>query len=365
MAGLIETKTLQWRLQAPDFDKNMVRLLEWGALDTFLQQTNAANSIIPDEVKRRAEASMGNEIAIPVIDYDGDVTVSNTRTCVVADAENTSKIYVVSFNTYAVGYTMVPTLYMNNEIGYNRDYFRKYEKSMRALGQAIDQACVAVLSAEKTQVLLDAIGYTFTSNTIQAPTQMGTEVIGDIDVMMRANGYNGKIHMIGNAGILSLMRKLAQHGANNDVNKTLEYAGKQFHYSNNVTNESGQNGTFYAVEDGNLALLFRYDREASIPGGVKAGDHEWGKVYDPITGLTLGTHYYLSVGDQSGIAGAASADIKCARKEHFSFSVDVAYIVAYNSDKATIPQPIIKANIAAASPNVPMAATPVYVVNNQ
>ena len=68
--------------------------------------------------------------------------------------------------------------------------------------------------------------------------------------------------------------------------------------------------------------------------------------------------------DQSQIAGAASADMTCNVKEYFGFSVDVAFIVAYNSNPATVPNPIIKAQIAARAENVPMG-TPVFVTNSQ
>ena len=60
--------------------------------------------------------------------------------------------------------------------------------------------------------------------------------------------------------------------------------------------------------------------------------------------------------------GAATSDLTCAAKEFFGFSMDVAFLVAYNNDATTIPNPVIKANITAGSANVPLGM-PVYVVN--
>jgi hypothetical protein len=78
--------------------------------------------------------------------------------------------------------------------------------------------------------------------------------------------------------------------------------------------------------------------------------------------LPVGSHYYTAVGDQSAIAGTATADLTCAVKEYFGFSVDVAFLVAYNSDPTTVADPIIKGDIASPATNQPIAM-PVYVTN--
>lgn len=358
--SLVATKLQNWRVENPEFDRNMTRPLEYGALDFFIEQTNAANSILSPELRDRAFASIGNTVQIPVINYDGDVTVSNVRSCVIGDDENTSALYTIVFATYSVGFTMVPAAYMNNEISYDHDFARKMEKVSRALATKLDTDAVAALEAQKTQVFKDLLQYQQTGNVVEVPTQMATEILGDINPIMRANAYPEQIHIVGNAGVDSLVRKLAQHGIYNDVNKQMEYDNKVFHYTNNVVNESGKNGTFFAVADGNVGVLTRVDREALRR--AKANFHEWDVVRLPYIDLPVGSHYYTAVGDQSETAGAATADLTCAVKEYFGFSVDVAFLVAYNSDPTTVANPIIKAEIAAPAANTPIA-TPVYVTN--
>ena len=338
----------------------MTRPLEYGALDFFIEQTRAQNSIISPNLRDRAFASIGNTVQVPVINYDGDVTVSNTRSCVITDDENTSALYTVVWKTFSVGFTMVPTLYMNNEIDYQHDFQRKMEKVCRALATALDQDAIAALSAQKTQVYKDQLQYTVTSNVIQVPTQMATEILGDLNPMMRANSYPRMLHLIGNAGIDSLIRKLAQHGVYNDVNKRMEYDNKVLHYSTQLANESQKIGTLYAVEEGNVGILTRVDREALRR--ARSNFHEWDVVRLPFIDLPVGSHYYTAVGDQSSIAGDACADMVCNVKEYFGFSVDVAFIVAYNSAPSTVPNPIMKAEIAAPESNTPLAM-PVYVAN--
>lgn len=358
--SLVATRLQNWRVENPELDRNMTRPLEYGALDFFIQQTDAPNSIISPNLRDRAFASIGNTVQVPVINYDGDVTVSNVRSCTIADDENTSALYTVNWVTMSVGFTMVPTLYMNNEISYDHDFVRKMEKVVRALANAMDLQAVAALEAAKTQKYNDLLQYTDGGDGIAVPKQMATEILGDINPIMRANAFPEQIHIVGNAGVDSLVRKLAQHGIYNDVNKQMEYEGKVFHYTNNVVNESGNNGTFFAIADGNVGVLTRVDREALRR--TRANFHEWDVVRLPYIDLPVGSHYYTSVGDQSGIAGDASADMTCVVKEYFGFSVDVAFITAYNSNPETVANPVIKAAIEAPATNTPVA-TPVYVTN--
>ena len=358
--SLVATRLQNWRVENPEFDRNMTRPCEYGALDFFIGQTDEANSIINQNLRDQAFASIGNTVQIPVINYDGDVTVANTRSCTIADDENTSALYTVIWKTYSVGFTMVPTAYMNNEISYEHDWRRKMEKVVRALANALDTDAIAALEAGKTQVFKDNLEYTVTGNSIQVPTQMRTEILGDLNPIMRANCYPTQIHIIGNAGVDAVVRKLAQHGVYNDVNKQMEYDNKVLHYTNNIANESGVGGTLYAVADGNVGVLTRVDREALRR--TRANFHEWDVVTLPFIDLPVGSHYYTSVGDQSAIAGDATADLTCAVKEYFSFSVDVAFLVAYNSNPTTVANPVIKAEMASANAGEPIAM-PVYVTN--
>lgn len=358
--SLVATRLQNWRVENPELDRNMTRPCEYGALDFFIEQTNAANSILSPYLRERAFASMGNTVQIPVIEYDGNVQVSNQRTCVIADNENTSALYTIAWVTYSVGFTMVPAAYSNNEISYEHDFMRKMEKISRALANELDKGAVAALEANKTQVFKDLLQYQQVGNVIEVPTQMATEILGDVNPIMRANCYPEMIHIIGNAGVDSLVRKLAQHGVYNDVNKRMEYDNKVLHYTNNVANEEGKNGTFFAAVDGNVGVLTRVDREALRR--ARANFHEWDVVRLPYIDLPVGSHYYTAVGDQSAIMGAATADLTCAVKEYFGFSVDVAFVVAYNSDPETVANPILKAQIAAPGANTPIGM-PVYVTN--
>lgn len=345
------------RVKNPEFDKNEHRLSVYGAFDFFVEQSDR-DPLLTEEMKRQAMDSMGKTLQIPVINYDGNVTVSNVRSCAIADNENTSAIVGVTFATYSVGFTVVPAMYSNNEIDRQNDIEKKLKKVARALGAALDTAALAALEANKTQVIADPLIYSFASNVLSAPWESREDILGDIEPIMNSNDFFGFVHIIGNTGVRSLLRKLAEHAQYNEVDRRLEWEGKYFHFSNRLANAEGKYATFYAVESGNVDLLYRYDRETAR-GGEGAG-HTWEKYNMPYIGIPVGLHYYETVDDQSAIAGDATADLTCAVKQYFGFSVDVAFVVAYNSALATRANPIIKVDIASGE----TYARPVKVVSS-
>lgn len=358
--SLIATRTQEMRLRNPQVDKNMSRLTEWGALDFFLSQTNAPDSMLTDETKRRAFSSMGTDIKIPVIDYDGTVTVANERTCVIEDAENTSELMTVVWKTYAFGFTMVPTMFNNNEIDYQKDFEKKMLKFSRKFLDQVDKDAIAALEAAKTQKFGNLLYYAQTANDVQVNYMQRNDILGDLHPMFRSMDYSGQLHIVGDTGVDAIVRKLEQHGIYNDVNKQLEYANKIFHFTNNMVLESGNFAQFYAVESGNVGMLTRVDREALRRATSKAG-HEWDVINFPFAGFQVGTHYYESVGDQSKTAGAATADMTCNIKEHYGFSVDIAFVVAYNSAPETVSNPVMKVEIK--KDGSQFGGTPVYITN--
>lgn len=360
--SLIATRTLDFIQLNPRLDKNMTRAQEYGALDFFVQQTNAANSIIDAETRQRALASIGNTLKLPVINYDGEVTVNNARSCTIPANDNTSALVTVSWVTYATGFRMFPNRHLNNYITYQHDYNRKFEKILRKLANALDLGAVTALENNKTQVYKDTLIYTNTGNSLQVPYNYRTEILGDLNPIMRANDYHGEIHVIGNAGIDSLVRKLAQNGLYNDVNKQLEYSDKILHFTNNLVNGTGKYGSLYAVEDGNVAILTRLDR-AALAGSRLNESEEFGRVTLPLIGLEAGTHYKKEVGNVADmLTGDESvADMTCDIVEYFGFSLDVAYVTAYNSAPESVANPIVKAEIASPATGT-AAATDVNVV---
>ena len=227
--SLINTRIQNIRAKG-NLDKNELRPSRYGALDLFMQQSEDPAGILTPELKTKAESSIGNTLQTPVIDYDGGVTIGNTRSVTIADSENTSQMYTITFATYSWGFTIVPAMFMNNEISMQQDFERKFNKYLYKFGETLDAAAVAALTAAKSQVFADLLQYTQTGNVIQAPWKLRENLIGDINPMMAANDHFGEIHVLGNAGVESIVRKLAEKDLYNAENKTLQYSDKILHF---------------------------------------------------------------------------------------------------------------------------------------
>lgn len=333
-----------------NLDKYEYRPSRYGALDAFIQQSNDPTGILTEELKQKARTSIGNILETPVIDYDKDITIGNTRTLTIADSENTSKMVQINFATYAFGFTIAPAMYLNNEIGIQKDFETKLMKYIYKLAQKLDQDALAKLAAAKTQVIKNPLLYDNTGNIINAKWTERENVFGDLEPIMAANDFFGQLHIVGDAGVESVMRKLQQHGLYNDVNKQNEFGNKVIHLTNNMPLASGKYAQGYAINSGSLGFMTRFERDCLL-GTVSGDGHEWGIATLPLLNIPCGTYFYDSVGDYSAIAGAATADMTRTRKEHYGFAVDIAFLTPYNSDAKTFASPIIGFNISSEKAN--------------
>lgn len=336
---------IQNTLAKSNLDKNEYRASRYGALNAFMVQSQDPTGILTEDLKQKARASIGTILETPVIDYDAGISIGNERTLTIADSENTSRFVQITFATYAWGFTIAPAMYMNNEIDIQRDFDTKMMKYIYKFAQKLDEVALAALAADKTKVLKNKLLYDFSSNSLNAKWTERENVFGDLEVMMGANDFFGQLHIVGDPGVESIMRKLQQHGLYNDVNKQNEFGNKIVHLSNNIAASEGKYAQGYAVSAGSLGMLTRFERDCLL-GTVSGDGHEWGIATLPLLNMPVGTYFYDSVGDYSGIAGAATADMTRTRKEHYGFAVDVAFITAYNSDRDTLPSPILAFNIS-------------------
>lgn len=344
-----------------NLDKFEYRPSRYGALNAFMVQSEDPTGILTEELKQKARTSIGNTLETPVIDYDADITIGSTRTLTIADSENTSKMVQITFATYAWGFTIAPAMYMNNEIGIQKDFETKMMKYIYAFAKKLDEAALATLAANKTQVLKNPLLYDFSTNAVNAKWTERENVFGDLEVMMGANDFYGQLHIVGDPGVESIMRKLQQHGLYNDVNKQNEFGTKVVHLTNNIAAAVGKYAQGYAVNAGSLGMLTRFERDCLL-GTVSGDGHEWGIATLPLLNMPVGTYFYDSVGDYNDIAGAATADMTRTRKEHYGFAVDVAFLTAYNSAPSTLASPILAFNVSSEDA---VYAKPVVVVNSE
>lgn len=344
-----------------NLDKFEYRPSRCGALNAFMVQSEDPTGILTDELKQKARTSIGNKLETPVINYDAGISIGNERTLTINDSENTSKMVEITFATYAFGFTIAPAMYMNNEISIQKDFQTKMMKYIYKLAQKLDEAALAALAAAKTQVLKNKLLYDFSTNAVNFKWTERENAFGDLDVLMGSNDFYGQLHLIGDPGVESIMKKLQQNGLYNAVNKQNEFGDKIVHLTNNIAASSDKYAQGYAVSAGSLGMLTRFERDCLL-GTVSGDGHEWGIATLPLLNMPCGTYFYDSVGDYNAIAGTATADMERTRKEHYGFAVDVAFITAHNSAPNTLASPILAFNISSKDA---VYAKPVVVVNSK
>ncbi|MCJ8336494.1 MAG: hypothetical protein MJH10_20060, partial [Epibacterium sp.] len=65
----MNTLALEFRAQAPEFDKNEFRVTRAGAFDTFKRQSDAGASWLSSDLIEKVRRSFGNTVKLPAINY--------------------------------------------------------------------------------------------------------------------------------------------------------------------------------------------------------------------------------------------------------------------------------------------------------
>lgn len=317
----------------------------YGALDLFIRETENPMGIISPDLQATAMMAQGNTLEVPVYDKDGSVTINNTRTVTISDDENTTAMQSITLTTYEFGFTMVPAQYSNNEMSYQRDFNQKLTKYINAFLATLDTAALTALNTAKTQVFSNLLGkYTTLSNVINATLAQKLRIIADLNPLMAANDYYEPRHIVGNAGLTSLFLEMQESGLYNDQNRVIQWADKELHFTNRLTDAANKIATGYVVNSGSCGVVYRHDRDSVM--NHRTHKHLFEVVSVPGIPFPMGVYYYDDVADKSALTGAATADLTRTKVEAWSWSVDVGFITQYNDTPASYANGIMKFDIA-------------------
>lgn len=346
--SLVETlmQPLRSKYAPKTMDKNELRFSRYGAWDFFKEQTELQTGVLTPEVRQLIKNSMGNTVKVPVLDAE-DVVISNTRSCTVADSENTSKLVTLTFVTYSFGFTMIPSQHYNNDVAYEQDFQRKLEKYLLKFASVLDTASVNKLNTDKNQYFPAEIlaYYGQVGNALQVADADKNDFYNQLESIMNTMDYYDRINIIGSTSAKPLVNRLDAQGAQNGINEAFQLGGYNWKYTNRLLNNEGVSATLFAVPDGYVAVENRNDPDARARSRV--GTHkEWDEVEVPIVNLKMGSYYYEDCADKSALH-AGTGHLTRTKLEGFEWSTDVCYVTAYNSDPADRFGPILKAEMLA------------------
>jgi hypothetical protein len=328
--SLVLSLTQSLRTQYPNnLDKNERRLSRYGAWDFARKDSTVPGTILTPDIDSKIKMSFGNTVVVPVIDSEV-VAIGNTRSCVVADDENTSKLITLSFVSYAFGFTMYPAQHYNNDVKYQADYDTKLLKYLLQLASVLDSQVITTVDAVKNQFWtgIDPDFYANVGNALQVPQAGKEDFFNQASSVLERMDFYGNPVVLHNTYAKPNMNRLLNQGPNNAINEQFQFDPYTFFGTNRIPNGAGIQSAGYLIQEGSMAVENRNDPDA-IMKSVGPG-MEWNEVDMPIVNLKMGSFYKTECNDASALH-AVSAGLKNTLRESFQFSTDVCFMTVYNS----------------------------------
>ena len=343
------TATLMQPLRSKygNLDKNVQRVSQYGALELFKKQTADPTGILTEEDKTNIKNSFGNSVQIPVIDYT-NVTLSNVRSCAMQVGGINSKLVNVTFATVAFGIALAPAMYENNTIGYKTAFTKQLEAGLIKTAALLDTTGTTHLNTNKNQYFPAALTkyYAQVANAFQVPLAAQGDYWNYIPAIMSEMDFGGVTpEVLTDPMGTALVRKLAANGQNNATNTAYQVLNTDYYESNRVTSGAGVRSTQYLVAPGNLGFVNRLDPDSRM-GNKSTTGKEWGIARNlPIIGLDMGVLYQSDCSDQSAAQAAGLTGLTATLVESWQYSMDYAFISAYNDRPTTDYSPILKVEL--------------------
>lgn len=340
------------KYEAGRMDKNEILFSRYGAYNLFMKQNGSSSSILSPINRLNLERSYGLTAKVPVLKGIG-VSIGDTRSCTVSDAESTTAFVTTTFTPLVWGFTMYPGQYSNkgqalNYVGYDADFMHKADQCTLALMSAVDVLARNAIETNRNTYWVPAIAtsyYLTTGNALQIPNEQKNDAFNQLSAVMEEMDFYGTSDVLGSTSLKPLTTRLEAQGAGNSTNESFQFQLGAFIFtsSNRVTNGTGVASTGYIIGDGQIAVVNRNNPNANGNFTAAGGGVQWGTYMYPLLGMEVGTYYK----DECATTGGAVTD-PATKKESFSFDTELAFMTAYNSDPTTKPSKIVKFEISAA-----------------
>mgnify|MGYP000288904126 CR=1 FL=1 len=153
--------------------------------------------------------------------------------------------------------------------------------------------------------------------------------------------YDEDVYVVSSPALMSNVRKYINQGGGNSENKSYQFNGKNFTFSNRISNT--EQATGYFMPAGSMGLLTRVDTTARMR--ATAGDGtEW--IEDMIPGLPfpVGIMFNSKCADKSVLSKVADGNMKATLVHHWQISFDYAIVTPYQDPAkvGTVPTAIRK-----------------------
>ena len=326
------------RAQYPsNLDRDELRITQTGLVTMALEMTDSANSIVSGDLKEKARNSEGRVLSVPVMTKN-DITISNVRSCTIAADESNSAFVNIIWQTLVANIVMTPQQYKKNEVRYLEDLNKKIRETVEKFLVTIEEELDTSLDTNKTQVYNSTIvgdDFLLAGGAIQVPAANNDFFFNFLDPINYADDfYDTEINIVASHALMAPVNNYINQGSGNNENKNFQFAGKNFRFSNRITNAA--KSTFYFMPGGSLGLLTRVDGD-SRDGSQATDGTVWFEDMLPGLPFSVGIRYKSKCSDESGLNAPATGleHLTATLKEEWQISFDFGIVTPYNSDPAT------------------------------
>lgn len=312
--SVILTKMLplirQW--EKDRLDVNEILMSQYGAWDLGIRQTASSRSILSPKNKELAENSYSNTVKIPVFQAQG-VSIGTTRSCTIADQENTTALVALTFTPISWSTAMYVDQYQTgsqpmNYIGYDADFnFKIEEINLQLMAQqdtfvrnVIDLAANTYWPAN-----IATSYYPVVANALQVTQADKDDAFNQLAAIMNELDFYGKMDVLGSTKLTTLTRRLNAQGKENATNEQFQFMLGAFVFtsSNRVTSSAGVSMTGYCIRDGSVAIYNANNPSARARRTIGPGEFpakQWDTMVWPWLKLKVGTYLTNDCANNTG-----------------------------------------------------------------
>lgn len=310
----------QWEEERVDV--NEILMSQYGAWALGLRHTKSKKSILSPGNKLNAENSYGNTVKIPVFQAAG-VTIGTTRSCTIADYENTTALVQLTFNPLQWGLSMYVDQYVTgtqplNYVGFDPDFnFKVEEINLQLMAQQDTFVRNAIDLAANTYwpPNIATSYYPVVANALQITQGDKDDAFNQLTAIMSELDFYGKMDVLGSTKLTTLTRRLNAQGKENAVNEAFQFMLGAFAFtsSNRVTSATGVSMTGYCIRDGSVAIYNANNPSAKAGRTIGPGEFpvtQWDTMEWPWLGLTVGSYLANTCANNTGGGSTDTATLR-------------------------------------------------------
>ena len=316
-------------------DRNENRISTKGLLVAAQQGGQSMASILPTNIQDLAQRSFNRTMNVPVMDKF-ETTLLTGRPVAISTTTGTSAMSAVSFTTTGFNITLNPAYYENNFITAQDDFNKQLSAGVEKVERHIEDLIVTGLDANLNQQYASTLAetdYGVSSNVIQVTKAQKFLFIEDMATILEENDFTSNdMIVVAKTGYKSTVMYVDNQGEYNSVNEAYQLSGKNFYFSNRIAGGGGL-AEIYFMPQGTIGLITRNDFDSQARRKTSDGK-SWDIVMLGENGLMFDVYSYEAAEDLNAVDASTTGNTR-TKVEKYSFALDVAIVLPYNSNAGT------------------------------